>query len=114
RDDVARQALPARGLPLRAARPGRGACLNPASRAPRPPPPRPGAIRQHAAIAAPLRIAHLTATFPPYRGGAGHTAFRLAVGQAERGHHVEVFTALTAGEAPDPGRATVHRFDPAF
>jgi glycosyltransferase involved in cell wall biosynthesis len=61
-----------------------------------------------------LRIAHLTATFPPYRGGAGNTAFRFAVGQAERGHHVEVFTAPAPGEAPDPGAALVHRIDPVL
>lgn len=59
-----------------------------------------------------LRIAHLTATFPPYPGGAGNTAYRFAKGQAERGHHVEVFTADAEGEAPDPGAAIVHRLDP--
>ena len=63
---------------------------------------------------APLRIAHLTATFPPYPGGAGNTAFRFAKGQAERGHHVEVFTAPADGERPDPGAAIVHRIDPVF
>jgi glycosyltransferase involved in cell wall biosynthesis len=62
----------------------------------------------------PLRIAHLTATFPPYPGGAGNTAFRFAVEQAGRGHHVEVFTAPAAGEPPDPGRAIVHRIEPVF
>ncbi len=62
----------------------------------------------------PLRIAHLTATFPPYPGGAGNTAYRFARGQAERGHHVEVFTASAEGEAPDPGEATVHRIDPVM
>ena len=62
--------------------------------------------------AARLRIAHLTATFPPYPGGAGNTAFRFAKGQAERGHHVEVFTAPAEGEAPDPGGAVVHRIKP--
>ncbi len=64
----------------------------------------------------PLRIAHLTATFPPYPGGAGNTCFRFARGQAERGHHVEVFTASVEAaklsEAPDPGGAIVHRIDP--
>lgn len=61
-----------------------------------------------------MRIAHLTATFPPYPGGAGNTAYRFARGQAERGHHVEVFTAPAPGrgEAPDPGAATVHRIEP--
>jgi glycosyltransferase involved in cell wall biosynthesis len=61
-----------------------------------------------------LRIAHLTATFPPYPGGAGNTAYRFARGQAERGHHVEVVTAPAGGEAPDPGRAIVHRVDPVL
>ncbi len=61
-----------------------------------------------------LRVAHLTATFPPYPGGAGNTAFRFAKGQAERGHHVEVFTAAAEGEAPDPGDAIVHRIEPRF
>ena len=61
-----------------------------------------------------MRIAHLTATFPPYPGGAGNTAFRIARGQAERGHEVEVFTAPAAGEQPDPGRAIVHRIEPTF
>ncbi len=60
----------------------------------------------------PLRIAHLTATFPPYPGGAGNTCFRFAKGQAQRGHHVEVFTAPAEGEAPDPGGAEVHRIKP--
>ena len=61
-----------------------------------------------------MRIAHLTATFPPYRGGAGNTAFRFAREQAERGHRVEVFTAPAPGEIPDPGAVVVHRIDPVF
>ena len=61
-----------------------------------------------------MRIAHLTATFPPYPGGAGNTAFRFAREQAARGHRVEVFTAPAAGVAPDPGKAIVHRIEPAF
>ena len=61
-----------------------------------------------------LRIAHLTATFPPYPGGAGNTAYRFAVGQAERGHHVEVFTADAEGKPPDPAGAIIHRAEPAF
>jgi glycosyltransferase involved in cell wall biosynthesis len=59
-----------------------------------------------------LRIAHLTATFPPYPGGAGNTCYRFAKGQAERGHEVEVFTAPAGGEPPDPGGAVVHRIEP--
>ncbi len=61
-----------------------------------------------------LRIAHLTATFPPYPGGAGNTAHRFAVGQAERGDHVEVFTAAAEGTPPSDGGAIVHRIDPVF
>jgi len=59
-----------------------------------------------------LRIAHLTATFPPYPGGAGNTCYRFARGHAERGHAVEVFTAPAPGEPPDPGHAVVHRIEP--
>ena len=61
-----------------------------------------------------MRIAHLTATFPPYPGGAGNTAFRFAREQAATGHHVEVFTAPAPGEPPDPGAVVVHRIDPVF
>jgi glycosyltransferase involved in cell wall biosynthesis len=61
-----------------------------------------------------LRVAHLTATFPPYEGGAGNTAFQFARRQADRGHDVEVFTAPAEGTPPDPGRITVHRIDPVL
>ena len=61
-----------------------------------------------------MRIAHLTATFPPYPGGAGNTAARFAAEQAARGHEVEVFTAPAPGEIPDPGGAAVHRIEPVF
>jgi glycosyltransferase involved in cell wall biosynthesis len=43
-----------------------------------------------------LRIAHITATFPPYRGGTGHVCYQNALHLARRGHQVTVFTA-----APD-------------
>ena len=65
-------------------------------------------------MSSPLRVAHLTATFPPYPGGAGNTAYRFALGQAERGHHVEVFTAAADGEPPPNGGAVVHRIEPVF
>ena len=61
-----------------------------------------------------MRIAHLTATFPPYPGGAGNTAFRFAREQSARGHEVEVFTAPAPGEIPDPGAVIVHRIDPVL
>jgi glycosyltransferase involved in cell wall biosynthesis len=58
-----------------------------------------------------LRVAHLTATYPPYLGGAGTTAWRTADELARRGHSVEVFTAAAPGVAP-PDVATVHRMRP--
>ncbi len=61
-----------------------------------------------------MKIAHLTATFPPYPGGAGNTAFRFAREQASRGDHVEVFTAPADGVVPDPGNVVVHRLEPVF
>lgn len=60
----------------------------------------------------PLRVAHLTATFPPYWAGTGTVAFHQAQELARRGHRVEVFTG-TAGDA-DPDGVTVHRIDPVF
>ena len=63
----------------------------------------------------PVRIAHLTATFPPYPGGAGNTCYRFARGQAERGHHVEVFTAPADGVSRRTrGSAVVHRIEPVL
>lgn len=46
-----------------------------------------------------LRVAMLTATYPPYRGGAGTVAQNLARGLAARGHEVEVRTAAGQGGA---------------
>ncbi|HYH62863.1 MAG TPA: glycosyltransferase family 4 protein [Solirubrobacterales bacterium] len=56
----------------------------------------------------------MTATFPPYPGGAGNTAHRFAVGQAERGHHVEVYTAPYPGKIPPSPGVEVHRVPPAY
>lgn len=61
-----------------------------------------------------MRIAHLTATFPPYPGGAGNTAHRFAVEQAGRGHEVEVFTAPAPGDPPPAPGVEVHRIDPVL
>lgn len=77
-----------------------------------------------------FRIAHVTATFPPYCGGTGNVAWHNARELARLGHEVHVFTAgpgvlggsggpaegpaerteRTAGEAPDGVR--VHRLRP--
>ena len=61
-----------------------------------------------------MRIAQLTATFPPYRGGAGNVAYEYARRLADRGHRIEVFTADAEGAPPDPGAAIVHRMKPRF
>lgn len=45
----------------------------------------------------PLRIAHVTATFPPYQGGTGAVCYYNARELARRGHDVTVFTATVAG-----------------
>jgi glycosyltransferase involved in cell wall biosynthesis len=42
-----------------------------------------------------LRIAHVTATFPPYWAGTGNVAYHNARVLHERGHDVTVFTAST-------------------
>jgi glycosyltransferase involved in cell wall biosynthesis len=44
-----------------------------------------------------LRIAHVTATFPPHLGGTGNVCYQHARQLARRGHHVEVFTAAADG-----------------
>ena len=41
----------------------------------------------------PLKIAHVTATFPPYRGGTGNVCWHNACELARRGHEVHIFTA---------------------
>lgn len=44
-----------------------------------------------------MRIAHITATFPPYRGGTGNVCAHNARELARRGHEVTVLTAAVAG-----------------
>ncbi len=64
-----------------------------------------------------LRIAHVTATFPPYRGGTGNVCYHNARELARRGHQVHVFTA---GGNTEGGRVveavcegmTIHRLRP--
>ncbi len=59
-----------------------------------------------------LRIAHVSATFPPYHGGTGNVCFHNARVLADRGHQVSVFTATTTGRPEDPPGVTVHRLRP--
>lgn len=46
-----------------------------------------------------LRIVHVTATFPPYRGGTGNVCYHNARELAQRGHEVHVLTAAMQGAA---------------
>lgn len=43
-----------------------------------------------------MRIAHVTATFPPYQGGTGNVCYHNARELVHRGHEVHVFTAAIA------------------
>ncbi|MGI8460850.1 MAG: glycosyltransferase family 4 protein, partial [Solirubrobacterales bacterium] len=52
--------------------------------------------------------------FPPSLGGAGNPSHRFLLFQAERCHHVEVFTAAADGTPPSDGGVIVHRADPVF
>jgi glycosyltransferase involved in cell wall biosynthesis len=45
-----------------------------------------------------MKIAHVTATFPPYWGGTGNVAYHNARLMHERGHEVTVFTAKTTND----------------
>ncbi len=46
-----------------------------------------------------MKIAHVTATFPPYWAGTGNVAYHNARLLHERGHEVVVFTASTPRDA---------------
>jgi glycosyltransferase involved in cell wall biosynthesis len=63
-----------------------------------------------------LRIAHVTATFPPYQAGTGLVAFHNAVELARRGHNVHVFTAAVANAPAEEtiDNVRVHRLRPIF
>jgi glycosyltransferase involved in cell wall biosynthesis len=57
-----------------------------------------------------VRIAHVTATFPPYFGGTGMVCYYNALGLAYLGHQVTVFTAAhPPGDYAYPGEITVCR-----
>ena len=47
-----------------------------------------------------MRVAHVTATFPPYWAGTGNVAYHQSRVLHERGYAVEVFTALPPHEKP--------------
>ncbi len=62
-----------------------------------------------------MRIAHVTATFPPHYTGTGMVCYHNAAGLVQLGHHVTVFTAK---DAPDgyayPEGMTVRHLPPLF
>ena len=63
-----------------------------------------------------LRIAHVTATFPPYQAGTGIVCYHNARELARRGHVVHVYTA-SYGDAPaqeDLDGFTIHRLPALF
>lgn len=63
-----------------------------------------------------MRIAHITATFPPYWGGTGNVAYYNARELVRRGHEVHIFTPRThnniALETKDG--ISIHRLKPIF
>ncbi len=63
-----------------------------------------------------MRIAHITATFPPEKTGTGNVAYHNAVELARRGHELHVFTALSPGQLPTETMhgIAVHRLRPLF
>jgi len=48
-----------------------------------------------------MRIAHVTATFPPYYAGTGNVCYHMARCLSEMGHEVTVYTTRLGGEPPD-------------
>ena len=62
-----------------------------------------------------MRIAHVTATFPPYYAGTGTVCYYNALGLARLGHQVTVFTARhPPGEPTYPQEITVRRLPVLF
>ena len=62
-----------------------------------------------------MRIAHVTATFPPYYSGTGMVCYHNALELARRGHDVTVFTAAhPPGHHEYPPEIRVVRLPPLF
>jgi glycosyltransferase involved in cell wall biosynthesis len=56
-----------------------------------------------------MKVAHVTATFPPYHTGTGVVCYHNALGLARLGHEVTVYTAdETLSDYPYPGEISVH------
>ncbi len=62
-----------------------------------------------------MRIAHVTATFPPHYTGTGVVCYHNALGLARLGHQVTVFTAACPlGDYRDPPELTIRRLPVLF
>jgi glycosyltransferase involved in cell wall biosynthesis len=64
-----------------------------------------------------MRVAHVTATFPPYTGGTGNVCYCNARELARRGYDVQVFTAVMDQTTPAAAEEQrdgicIHRFIP--
>lgn len=62
----------------------------------------------------PMRVALVTATFPPYSGGTGRVCFENAKGLASLGHRVDVFTAGKNERASQPMEGVTVHWLPAW
>jgi glycosyltransferase involved in cell wall biosynthesis len=63
-----------------------------------------------------MRIAQVTATFPPYMGGGGNVCYHNALGLARLGHEVHVFTSayMNGHNKEEVEKIPVHRLRPLF
>lgn len=63
-----------------------------------------------------LRIAHVSATFPPYHGGTGNVCLHNTRALAQRGHDVHVFTPRASATPSYEIRdgVTIHRLRPTL
>ena len=62
-----------------------------------------------------MKIAHVTATFPPYHGGTGVVCYHNALGLARLGHQVTVYTADEAlNDYRYPSEIAVHHLPVLF
>jgi glycosyltransferase involved in cell wall biosynthesis len=60
-----------------------------------------------------MKIAHVTATFPPYMAGTGNVCYQQVLQLSSMGHDVTVFTSDYGGPAPQyPAGITVERWKP--
>jgi glycosyltransferase involved in cell wall biosynthesis len=62
-----------------------------------------------------MKIAQVSATFPPYMAGTGNVCYHYAIELAKLGHEVTVFTSSHSNEEYEyPNLFEVRRFKPLF